>query len=192
MTRIATLNCNMGLTDATGKLVNSYHNSADVAGDWHQFAHQAKDNPVNMRVIASQFNWSARYPGADGVFGKQDIGLVSTANPYGLYQLDEKLKAEDSEGKDDVTVTGTPELAENMLRALTDRTACLLQNHGTIAYGTNLDQAYDRTAQLEWMCRLWLTAASVPGHAPTLLTSSQLRAASEKLRSYGQPGQGES
>ena len=30
---------------------------------------------------------------------------------------------------------GTDELAENMLRALTDRTACLLQNHGTITYG---------------------------------------------------------
>ncbi|WP_328679352.1 class II aldolase/adducin family protein [Streptomyces sp. NBC_00322] len=83
---------------------------------------------------------------------------------------------------------GTEELAQNMLRALRDRTACLLQNHGTVAYADSLDQAYDRTAQLEWMCRLWLTAASVPGHAPTLLTSSQLHEASEKLRSYGQPG----
>ncbi|WP_405596383.1 class II aldolase/adducin family protein [Streptomyces sp. NBC_01410] len=83
---------------------------------------------------------------------------------------------------------GTGELAQNMLRALRERTACLLQNHGTVAYADSLDQAYDRTAQLEWMCRLWLTAASVPGHAPTLLTSSQLSEASEKLRNYGQPG----
>ena len=30
---------------------------------------------------------------------------------------------------------GTAELAENMLRALDGRTACLLQNHGTVAYG---------------------------------------------------------
>ncbi|MGW1493362.1 class II aldolase/adducin family protein [Streptomyces sp. NPDC002402] len=83
---------------------------------------------------------------------------------------------------------GTEELARNMLRALRERTACLLQNHGTVAYADSLDQAYDRTAQLEWMCRLWLTAASVPGHAPTLLTSAQLSEASEKLRNYGQPG----
>ncbi len=46
---------------------------------------------------------------------------------------------------------GTEELAENVLRALTDRSACLLQNHGTIAYGASLDQAFDRTAQLEWL-----------------------------------------
>jgi len=81
---------------------------------------------------------------------------------------------------------GTHELAENMLQALTDRTACLLQNHGTIAYGTTLDQAYDRTAQLEWMCRLWLTASSVPGLAPTLLSEGQVAEVAEKLRGYGQ------
>jgi len=62
-----------------------------------------EENPVNMRVIASQFSWAARYPGADGKFGKQDIHLVSGANPYGLHQLDDKLKEQDTEGKDDVT-----------------------------------------------------------------------------------------
>lgn len=82
---------------------------------------------------------------------------------------------------------GTPELAENMLRALTGRTACLLQNHGTITYGNTLSEAYDRTAQLEWMCRVWLTASSVPGLSPTLLTPEQLARAGERLRGYGQP-----
>jgi len=67
----------------------------------------SEENPVNMRVIGQQFNWSARYPGADGRFGKQDIGLVSVANPYGLHQLDEKLKAQDPDGKDDVTVVAS-------------------------------------------------------------------------------------
>jgi L-fuculose-phosphate aldolase len=82
---------------------------------------------------------------------------------------------------------GTDELAANMLHALRERTACLLQNHGTVAYGDSLDQAYDRTAQLEWMCRLWLAAASLPGHTPSLLSGSQLREAAEKLQGYGQP-----
>ncbi|MGW6061054.1 class II aldolase/adducin family protein [Streptomyces sp. NPDC055189] len=81
---------------------------------------------------------------------------------------------------------GSDELAENMLRALRERTGCLLQNHGTITYGATLDQAYDRTAQLEWMSRLWLTASAVPGRAPTLLTAGQLREAEDRLRGYGQ------
>jgi len=83
---------------------------------------------------------------------------------------------------------GTDELAENMLRALVDRSGCLLQNHGTLTHGATLDQAYDRTAQLEWMCRLWLTASSVPGLAPTLLTEAQVTEAGERLRGYGQRG----
>ncbi|MFD3379351.1 MULTISPECIES: class II aldolase/adducin family protein [unclassified Streptomyces] len=81
---------------------------------------------------------------------------------------------------------GTEKLAENMLRALRDRTACLLQNHGTLTYGATLLQAYDRTAQLEWMCRLWLTASSLPGHTPTLLTREQVTEVAERLEGYGQ------
>ncbi|MFJ9541753.1 class II aldolase/adducin family protein [Streptomyces sp. NPDC101225] len=83
---------------------------------------------------------------------------------------------------------GSDELAENMLRALAGRTGCLLGNHGTITYGATLDQAYDRTAQLEWMCRLWLTASSVPGLSPSLLSGGQLAEVAEKLRGYGQRG----
>lgn len=81
---------------------------------------------------------------------------------------------------------GSDELAGNMLRALTGRSGCLLQNHGTITYGAGLDQAYDRTAQLEWMCRLWLTASSVPGLTPSLLTEAQLAEAGARLKGYGQ------
>ncbi|MFD6416613.1 class II aldolase/adducin family protein [Streptomyces sp. NPDC060194] len=81
---------------------------------------------------------------------------------------------------------GSDELAAHMLDALRDRTACLLGNHGTVAVGRTLDQAYDRTAQLEWMCRLWLTAASVPGRTPALLTPAQLHETAAKLAGYGQ------
>ncbi|MGW2744197.1 class II aldolase/adducin family protein [Streptomyces sp. NPDC001450] len=81
---------------------------------------------------------------------------------------------------------GTDELAANMLDALADRSGCLLQNHGTITYGSTLDQAYDRTAQLEWMCRLWLTASSVPGLTPSLLTEVQMKEAGTRLKRYGQ------
>ena len=58
---------------------------------------------VNVRVIGQQFSWTARYPGPDGKFGQQDVALVSSANPFGLYQLDGKFKDRDPDGKDDVT-----------------------------------------------------------------------------------------
>ncbi|MFF4083149.1 class II aldolase/adducin family protein [Streptomyces sp. NPDC001777] len=83
---------------------------------------------------------------------------------------------------------GTDELAANMLTALRDRTGCLLQNHGTVTHGATLDEAYDRTAQLEWLCRLWLAASSVPGRTPSLLSPAQLSDVQEALKGYGQPG----
>ncbi|SDK86238.1 class II aldolase/adducin family protein [Streptomyces indicus] len=98
------------------------------------------------------------------------LGGVVRVAPYALY--------------------GSEELAENMLGALRDRTGCLLQNHGTVTYGATLAQAYDRTAQLEWMCRLWLTASSLPGRMPRLLSEGELQEVAEKLRGYGQRPQG--
>ncbi|GHF72445.1 aldolase [Streptomyces mashuensis] len=83
---------------------------------------------------------------------------------------------------------GSDDLAAHVLEALRDRTGCLLRNHGTLTYGTTLEQAYDRTAQLEWMCRVWLTASSVPGRTPTLLGPGELSEAAAKLRGYGRPG----
>lgn len=45
-----------------------------------------------IRVIAEQFSWTARYPGPDGVFGKQDVKLVTPANPLGVDSTDPKAK----------------------------------------------------------------------------------------------------
>ncbi|HEX5569178.1 MAG TPA: class II aldolase/adducin family protein [Streptomyces sp.] len=83
---------------------------------------------------------------------------------------------------------GSEELAAHVLAALRDRSGCLLRNHGTVVYGDSLGRAYDDTAQLEWMCRVWLAAASVPGRAPALLPPEELDRVAERLRGYGQHG----
>lgn len=41
-----------------------------------------------VRVIAEQFAWNVHYPGADGVFGRTRIQLVSPDNPIGLDRSD--------------------------------------------------------------------------------------------------------
>ncbi|MEE1941541.1 class II aldolase/adducin family protein [Streptomyces sp. TRM 70361] len=80
---------------------------------------------------------------------------------------------------------GSEELAVHALTALRDRSGCLLRNHGTLVYGGSLGRAYDDTAQLEWMCRVWLAAAAVPGRTPALLPPEELGRVAEKLRGYG-------
>ncbi|MEI8291339.1 MAG: hypothetical protein WCH99_17865 [Verrucomicrobiota bacterium] len=50
-----------------------------------------------MQVMAQQFAWNARYPGADGKFGRQDMKLIAENNVFGV-------DAADPNGKDDVQV----------------------------------------------------------------------------------------
>jgi L-fuculose-phosphate aldolase len=56
---------------------------------------------------------------------------------------------------------GTPELAAVAVEALVGRTAALLANHGTIAFGADLDGALHATELLEWASTLYWRAASV-------------------------------
>ncbi|BBG00932.1 MULTISPECIES: class II aldolase/adducin family protein [Pseudonocardia] len=56
---------------------------------------------------------------------------------------------------------GTPELADAVGAALVDRSAALMRNHGAVAYGATLEEAADRAGLIEWLCRLYIVAASV-------------------------------
>jgi cytochrome c oxidase subunit II len=48
-----------------------------------------------IQVVAQQFAWNIRYPGKDGVFGKQDMHAVTSENSFGVDPAD-------PHGKDDV------------------------------------------------------------------------------------------
>ena len=80
---------------------------------------------------------------------------------------------------------GTTELAANMSAALQDRSGCVLRNHGTITFGGTLGLAYDRSRQLEWLCRVWLMARAVGD--PILLPQDELDRVVAKFGTYGQP-----
>ncbi|MEJ2866459.1 class II aldolase/adducin family protein [Actinomycetospora sp. OC33-EN08] len=69
---------------------------------------------------------------------------------------------------------GTPELAASVRDALAGRSAALMQNHGAVAHGTHLEEAYDRARLVEWLCRLYSTAA--PLGRPRTLTEDELAA----------------
>lgn len=71
-----------------------------------------------VRIIGRQFNWVARYPGDDGVFGRADASFISGTNPLGV-------DPEDPSGKDDFVI----EAAEIVVPV----------NKPVIAYITSLD-----------------------------------------------------
>ena len=54
------------------------------------------DKATVIQVVAQQYAWNVRYPGPDGVFGRQDMRFVSDTNLFGIDPTDPA-------GKDDIT-----------------------------------------------------------------------------------------
>jgi L-fuculose-phosphate aldolase len=79
---------------------------------------------------------------------------------------------------------GSTELADAAVRTMADRYAVLLRNHGATTHGATLEQAYQRSVYLEWLCRLYHQARLLG--EPTLLSPDELAEATRQLGSYGQ------
>jgi L-fuculose-phosphate aldolase len=79
---------------------------------------------------------------------------------------------------------GTDELARNVVGALDCRTACLMGSHGAVTTGADLKTAHERAVYLEWLCDVYLRAASAG--TPRLLPPGEIEAVARKLASYGQ------
>jgi L-fuculose-phosphate aldolase len=80
---------------------------------------------------------------------------------------------------------GTPELHEAVLEALEGRTAALMANHGTIAYGSDVAGALRATEVLEWACTIWWRANAVG--TPRVLDEADRQAVVDAVvsRRYG-------
>jgi cytochrome c oxidase subunit 2 len=55
----------------------------------------AESESTVVQIVAQQFNWNIRYPGANHTFGRQDMQLVKDNNIFGV-------DPDDANGKDDV------------------------------------------------------------------------------------------
>ncbi len=80
---------------------------------------------------------------------------------------------------------GTQELSDAVSVALVDRRACLMANHGMLAYGPDLEAALSLTMEIEHLCRQYLIARSAG--TPVLLTDEQIEVVRERFRGYGLP-----
>lgn len=68
---------------------------------------------------------------------------------------------------------GTPELAENVRRAMEGgKRAALMANHGGVAIGRDLDEAFENARLLEWLCGVYVRAKMIG--EPRVLTDAEL------------------
>ncbi|MGQ0467451.1 MAG: class II aldolase/adducin family protein [Sporichthyaceae bacterium] len=77
---------------------------------------------------------------------------------------------------------GSVELAEGAVHALRDSNVALLAHHGAVAVGADLQAAVENALTLEWLCDVYLRAASAG--TPRTLDEHQLARARRDLEIY--------
>ena len=77
---------------------------------------------------------------------------------------------------------GTQELSDNIINALEDRKACLMSNHGQVAFGENLESAFELAEELENICHQYINTIKLGD--PKILSSSEMDVILEKVKNY--------
>ena len=77
---------------------------------------------------------------------------------------------------------GTDELSKNVLKALQDRCACLMSNHGQVAFGKNLEQAFELAQEVENICHQYTIALKLG--QPKILSFEEMKKVLEKAKNY--------
>ncbi|MDA7573026.1 class II aldolase/adducin family protein [Candidatus Pelagibacter sp.] len=77
---------------------------------------------------------------------------------------------------------GTRELSKNILKALKNRTACLIGNHGQIALSENLSKAFELAEEVENLSHQYITALQIG--KPKILSLIKMKKVLGKAKNY--------
>ena len=77
---------------------------------------------------------------------------------------------------------GTRELSKNILKALRYRNACLIGNHGQIAFSENLAKAFELAEEVENLSNQYINALKIG--KPKILSSKEMNKVLSKAKNY--------
>jgi len=77
---------------------------------------------------------------------------------------------------------GTRELSKNILKVLKNRLACLIGNHGQIAFSENLSKAFELAEEVENLSHQYINALKIG--KPKILSSNEIKKVLGKAKNY--------
>ena len=77
---------------------------------------------------------------------------------------------------------GTKELSQNIIKALDNRKACLMSNHGQVAFGKNLSEAFELAQEVENICHQYINTIKLGN--PKILSNEEMKKILEKTKNY--------
>ena len=77
---------------------------------------------------------------------------------------------------------GTEELSNNVIKALENRSACLMSNHGQVAFGKNLEDTFELAQEIENICHQYIIALKLG--QPKILSFEEMKKVLDKAKNY--------
>ena len=77
---------------------------------------------------------------------------------------------------------GTKNLSKNIIKALNNRTACLIANHGQVAFGENLEKTFELAQEIENICHQYINSLRIG--IPKILSKKEMKIVLEKFKNY--------
>ena len=77
---------------------------------------------------------------------------------------------------------GTEELSRNIINALRERSACLMSNHGQVAFGKNLEDTFELAQEVENICHQYTIALKLG--QPKILSFEEMKKVLDKAKNY--------
>ena len=82
----------------------------------------------------------------------------------------------------DYATFGTEELSQNIIKALENRKACLMSNHGQFAFEKNLSKAFELAQEIENICQQYINALKIG--KPKILSDDEMIKILEQIKNY--------
>ena len=77
---------------------------------------------------------------------------------------------------------GTKSLSKNIIEALKNRTACLIANHGQVAFGDTLEKSFELAQEIENICHQYINALRIG--IPKILSKKEMKIVLGKFKNY--------
>ena len=77
---------------------------------------------------------------------------------------------------------GTKLLSRNIISALKNRSACLIANHGQVAFGDGLEKAFELAQEIENICHQYINALRIG--IPKILSNKEMKIVLGKFKNY--------
>ena len=76
----------------------------------------------------------------------------------------------------------SPSIAIDIIKSLKDRKACLMSNHGQVAFGENLSKAFELAQEVENICHQYIIALKMG--EPKILSFAEMKKILDKVKNY--------